>query len=88
MLSGSLIQVQSGIDGQINEKDLPKVKENSTAFFKVSSLPEELFSGKIIYIGQIIEEKTRKVTIRAEFNNPGNKLKPQMFGDMQIPSGE
>jgi membrane fusion protein, heavy metal efflux system len=75
------------VDGQIIEKDLQKIKENATAYFKISSLPGETFGGKIIFIGQVIDEKTRKVTIRADFNNPGNKLKPQMFGDLQIPAG-
>jgi membrane fusion protein, heavy metal efflux system len=75
------------IDGQIYEKDINKVKEKNGVSFTVSSYPNEIFSGKINYIGYIIDEKTRTITIRAEFFNPTGKLKPQMYGEMYIPIG-
>ncbi len=75
------------IDGQIYEKDLARVTQKTNAMFTTSSYPDENFSGKIIYIGQTIDEITRTITIRGEFNNPGGKLKPQMFGELKIPIG-
>ncbi len=75
------------IDGQIYEKDLAKITQKTNVLFTTSSYPDEIFSGKIIYIGQTIDEITRTITIRGEFNNPGGKLKPQMFGELKIPIG-
>lgn len=76
------------IDGQIYEKDINKINEKTTAVFESSTYPNEKFNGRIKYIGQIIDEKSRTITIRAEFNNPKGKLKPQMFGEMKISTGK
>jgi membrane fusion protein, heavy metal efflux system len=72
------------IEGQIYEKDIGKIKNLSSADFTASSYPGELFQGKVIYIGQVIDEKTRTITIRAEFSNASGMLKPQMFGEMKL----
>jgi membrane fusion protein, heavy metal efflux system len=53
--------------------------------FKSPVSYDESFKGKVIYIGQIIDEKTRTITIRAEFDNRDGKLKPQMFGELIVP---
>jgi cobalt-zinc-cadmium efflux system membrane fusion protein len=72
-------------DGQIYEKDAGKISVKTVADFVASSFPDEPFRGKVTYIGQVIDEKTRTITIRAEFNNAAGKLKPQMFGELRIP---
>jgi len=73
------------IDGQIYEKDAGKINNKTAADFIASSFPEEPFKGKVTYIGQVIDEKTRTITLRAEFSNATGKLKPQMFGELRIP---
>jgi len=72
-------------DGQIYEKDIDKVKENTKVVFISQEFPDDSFTGRISYIGPIIDEKTRTITIRAEFSNESGKLKPQMFGELKIP---
>ena len=74
------------IDGQIYEKDISQVSEKTNAVFTSASYPDEKFNGRIIYIGQTIDENSRTITIRADFNNLNGKLKPQMFGEMKIPT--
>lgn len=76
------------VDGQIYEKDINKITEKNNVVFTSSSYQNEKFSGKVSYIGQVIDDKSRTITIRAELNNPSGKLKPQMFGEMQIPAGK
>jgi cobalt-zinc-cadmium efflux system membrane fusion protein len=73
------------IDGQVYEKDVSKLNSKTVADFFTSSYPQEKFTGKVTYIGQIIDEQTRTITVRAEFNNAAGKLKPQMFGELRIP---
>ena len=75
------------IDGQIYEKDLDKIKQNTKAIFTASTNQDHLFEGRIIYVGQTVNNKTRRILIRCEFLNPGNKLKPQMYGELKIPMG-
>jgi len=73
------------IDGEIYEKDLSKINQKTKALFTSPTYPEERFNGQIIYIGQTVNEQTRTITIRGEFGNSNNKLKPQMFGELKIP---
>ncbi len=73
------------VDGQIYEKDADKINNKTAADFLASSYPNEPFRGKVTYIGQVIDEKTRTITIRAEFSNASGRLKPQMFGELKIP---
>lgn len=76
------------IDGQLYEKDANRISENSDIYFTSSTYPEEKFNAKINYIGKVIDETTRTITVRAELNNPAGKLKPQMFGELHISSGK
>jgi membrane fusion protein, heavy metal efflux system len=72
------------IDGQIYEKDVNRIQDNSRAMFISSAYPDEVFWGKVIYIGRTIDEKSRTITVRADFNNQKEKLKPQMFGELRL----
>ncbi|MEO0199253.1 MAG: efflux RND transporter periplasmic adaptor subunit [candidate division WOR-3 bacterium] len=72
-------------DGQIYEKDIFKIPGKPTIEFFSPSIPNQTFKGKVIYIGQVVDEHTRTIKIRAEIQNTANKLKPNMFGEMLIP---
>jgi cobalt-zinc-cadmium efflux system membrane fusion protein len=74
------------VDGQMYEKDAGKINDKTSVDFIASSCPDEPFKGIVTYIGQVIDEKTRTITIRAEFSNVAGKLKPQMFGELKIGS--
>jgi len=75
------------IDGQIYEKDLSKVQQKTNAVFTTTSYPDLTFTGRIISIGQIVDEQSRTITVRGEFNNAHHRLKPNMFGELNIPVG-
>ncbi|MEJ5352591.1 MAG: efflux RND transporter periplasmic adaptor subunit [Melioribacteraceae bacterium] len=72
-------------DGQIYEKDILKIFGKPSIEFSTTSIPNQSFKGKVIYIGQVVDEHTRTIKIRAEIQNTANKLKPNMFGEMLIP---
>lgn len=73
------------IDGQIYEKDITKLNQKTEAVFTSATYSNEKFNGRIIYIGQTVDEQSRTITVRGEFSNSNNKLKPQMFGELKIP---
>lgn len=75
------------VDGQIYEKDIDKINQKTSALFSSTTHPDEKFAGRIIYIGQTVDEHSRTITVRGEFGNANNKLKPQMFGELKIPVG-
>jgi cobalt-zinc-cadmium efflux system membrane fusion protein len=73
------------IDGQIYEQDIEKINQETKTHFTTSAFQNEIFTGKIKYIGQTVNEQTRTITVRGEFPNVKNKLKPQMYGELKIP---
>ena len=75
------------VDGQIYEKDLAKINQKTSAVFTTTTYPNSEFLGRIIYIGQTVDEQSRTITVRGEFSNPRSKLKPHMFGELKIPIG-
>lgn len=76
------------VDGQMYESDFNKIGGTSSCEFKTPSLPDETFLCDITYKGQLIDEKTRTIKIRAKINNPRNRLLPQMFGDLIVKLAE
>jgi len=68
----------------VYEYELPWIKVGDEADMRLASLPGETFTGKITYIYPYLEAKTRTIKVRLEFDNPGLKLKPDMFADVNI----
>ena len=63
----------------VYESDIPWVKTGDKVQFTVQSIPGETFNGKISFIDPVINPKTRVASARVEINNPGMRLKPDMF---------
>jgi len=74
------------IYGEVYEYELPWVQVGSTVRISTASLPGEEFLGVISSLNPVIDPKTRSLTFRAEIDNPGLKLKPQMYVDVLISS--
>ena len=50
-------------------------------------LPGLSFSGKITALDSVINEQTRNIQIQATMHNPGNKLRPGMYVQVELPLG-
>jgi membrane fusion protein (multidrug efflux system) len=50
-------------------------------------LPGMAFSGKITALDSVINEQTRNIQIQATLSNKGNKLRPGMFVQVELPLG-
>ncbi len=74
-------------EGRIYEKDLTKISGKPKVEFTTYAYPNERFKGEVILIGQIVDEHTRTIKVRASLQNIGGKLKPNMFGELFIPIG-
>lgn len=66
------------------ESDLPMVQVGNEIEFTVAGLPGESFQAKVSFIDPLLNPNTRAASIRAEINNSGQKLKPEMFVTAQI----
>jgi hypothetical protein len=68
------------------EYQLPLVHVGQTATMTLSYLPGRQFQGKVAYIDPTLNDKTRQVDLRLEFDNPDGTLKPGMFATIDLHS--
>jgi cobalt-zinc-cadmium efflux system membrane fusion protein len=64
---------------QVFEKDLHSVRKGAVVTLTCESHPEDRFSGKINFVGEVLDPHSRTVNARAVIDNPDAELKPGMF---------
>ncbi len=72
------------VDAEIYERDLAKVKTGQRVEIHVPAYPSEVFSGTVTYIGDLVNDQTRSITVRTEVANDDLRLKPGMFAHVDI----
>ncbi|MFQ5677097.1 MAG: efflux RND transporter periplasmic adaptor subunit [bacterium] len=72
------------VDADIYEKDFAQVKLDDVMEIRVPAYADETFKGKMIFISDVLDERTRTFKVRAAVKNPNRKLKPEMFADTRI----
>jgi Cu(I)/Ag(I) efflux system membrane fusion protein len=87
-VQGNLIlpEKKMWIYGDVYEYELAWVKTGGKVRVTASSLPGEKFTGVISSVNPVVDPKTRSVRFRVEVENPGLKLKPEMYVDVIIAS--
>ena len=71
---------------EVFEKDLAQVQAGQMASIAVDTYPNEEFSGRVTYIGDILDPQTRTAKVRCEVNNAARKLKLDMFATVYLPT--
>ncbi|HKM48347.1 MAG TPA: efflux RND transporter periplasmic adaptor subunit [Terriglobales bacterium] len=62
----------------VYQKDLPYVRVGDTVAIQTDTYPE-VFHGRISYVAASLDPNTRTMQARIETNNPGEKLKKDMY---------
>ena len=75
--------------GDAYEQDLGLVTEGAKVSIRVPAYPGQTFPGRVKHIGEVVDPNTRTVKIRCVVDNPGHRLKPEMFAkiDVETPGG-
>jgi Cu(I)/Ag(I) efflux system membrane fusion protein len=68
----------------IYEYELPFIRLGQQASIQLSYIPGETFTGKAIYIYPALNPETRTAKVRFEFPNPHDRLKPEMYANVNI----
>jgi cobalt-zinc-cadmium efflux system membrane fusion protein len=69
---------------QVPESALARVKTGQVVELRVDSLPGQVFTGKLTWIGPAVDERTRMARARAEFANPEGWLRDKVFAMARI----
>jgi cobalt-zinc-cadmium efflux system membrane fusion protein len=64
---------------EIDESLLPHVHVGQTMDVRVAAYPGEAFEGVVTLIGDVVNPKTRRITLRCALKNADGRLKPQMY---------
>jgi RND family efflux transporter MFP subunit len=71
----------------LSEQDIGLVKSGAKARVTTTAYPNEGFDGRITYIYPTLKAETRSIPVRVEMANPGQKLKPAMFAQVEVSVG-
>jgi membrane fusion protein (multidrug efflux system) len=72
----------------VPQQDTPKMKIGRSVRVTTADLPGVKFNGRITALDSVINEQTRNIQIQGTLENPGGKLRPGMFLEVELPLGE
>lgn len=76
------------VQADVYEKDLGRVQRDSECVVNVDTYPDRSFKGRLTYVGDTIDTKTRTAKLRCVIDNADNALKLDMFARVNIPTNE
>jgi cobalt-zinc-cadmium efflux system membrane fusion protein len=72
----------------VRELDAPMIRPGQPVEVMVGALPGRRFDARIAMVGAGLDPVTRRMTVRAEVQDPDRLLKPEMFATFRIAVGE
>jgi multidrug efflux pump subunit AcrA (membrane-fusion protein) len=49
---------------------------------RLDAYPDQVFSGRVALISDVVDPQTRTISVRSVLSNPAGRLRPEMFGEM------
>ncbi|MCO8124769.1 efflux RND transporter periplasmic adaptor subunit [Stieleria sp. TO1_6] len=76
------------VTANIYEEHLPLLDslKEQTVLVRNAALPDRVFQARVFYTGEIMDETTRTISLRAIADNADRALKPGMFVTIEFPS--
>ncbi|MGA2869384.1 MAG: efflux RND transporter periplasmic adaptor subunit, partial [Verrucomicrobiota bacterium] len=72
------------VTASVHEKDLRFLTKGQEISASIAAYPGESFSGKVSFIGDLIDPDIRVAKVRIAFDNPDRRLKPGMFATVNF----
>jgi cobalt-zinc-cadmium efflux system membrane fusion protein len=73
--------------GDVYEKDVSKVSRGKPVTITLQAYPGQQWAGHIESLSGMLDPTTRTLKVRVPLLNPGQRLKPEMFGDIHVSTG-
>lgn len=75
------------LQADVHERQSAWVAVGQPAEMRLSAYPGEVFEGEIDFVYPSLDPKTRTLRARVRFDNPNERLKPDMLADVRIFAG-
>jgi cobalt-zinc-cadmium efflux system membrane fusion protein len=72
----------------VYERDIAKLRTGRDVQISMDAYPDRTFTGRLTYVSDVIDPKTRTAKVRCVVDNPDGALKLDMFARIRIPSGD
>jgi RND family efflux transporter MFP subunit len=73
---------------QADESQLAQLQVGQSANLSVESFPKDAFTGTVKGIAPVLDPRTRSVAVQIDVPDPQSKLKPGMFAQLGIQTGQ
>ncbi|MBI5171073.1 MAG: efflux RND transporter periplasmic adaptor subunit [Candidatus Eisenbacteria bacterium] len=72
------------IEAEIYENEARHVRVGQSARLTLSEEPGKVYTARITYLYPFLDTDTRTLRVRFEFDNPGQRLKPGMYANVEL----
>jgi cobalt-zinc-cadmium efflux system membrane fusion protein len=72
------------VTANVPEKDIAFVHPDETVKVVFRAYPDDTFEGRVLFISDVVEADSRRNKVRIAFDNPGLRLKPNMFAQARF----
>jgi RND family efflux transporter MFP subunit len=84
----TLIPPEMRVVVQADESQLPQLQVGQTANLSVESYPKDAFGGTVKAIAPVLDPRAHTVAVQIEVPDPQGKLRPGMFAQLAIQTGQ
>jgi Cu(I)/Ag(I) efflux system membrane fusion protein len=70
------------------ESDLPLLSIGQEVTLHVEALPDAEFSGRVMFVDPVLNQRTRTTRVRIEVKNTDGRLRPNMFAEAIVRNGD
>lgn len=69
------------------EESAPFLRKGDIVEVSLYAIPGKIYRAKLVYVAASVDPNTHRLPVRAELDNPGNELKPEMMASFRILTG-
>ncbi len=74
------------VQAEVYEKDLGRLRIGQSALITVDTYPNQPFKGKVTYVSDFLDPRTRTARVRCEVPNSDMRLKLDMYANVSLPT--
>ena len=72
---------------EVPESEIRNCKVGGLVDLELIAYPNEVFHARVTRIADVVNKETRTIKVSAELENPGGRLRPEMFGKLRYADG-